>query len=98
MLHGAAGGAWDLDQQAPEFDFILMDHLIKGDPDATVDKWGLMITPILISWIFYLREFFPVLYQAFKTYYVPGIQLSSGEQKEDLDGPSSLHSYSLTIL
>ena len=62
MLRGAAGGAWDLDKQAPESDFILMDHLIKGDPDATVDKWGLMITSILISWIFYLREFLPFFF------------------------------------
>ena len=62
MLRGAAGGAWDLDKQAPESDFILMDHLIKGDPDATVDKWGLMITSILILWIFYFREFLPVFF------------------------------------
>ena len=33
----------------------------------------------------------------FKTYYVPGIRLSSGEQKEDLDGPSSRGFYSLTF-
>lgn len=54
VLHGAGGGDWDLlkrrcDPHAPESDFTLLDHLVIGDPSVTVDKWGLMITPTLIS-------------------------------------------------